>query len=189
MRTFKDTALPSTSPTYKDPAFPSHSPTYEDSAFQSVSPTLSCNISSYQRKVDIFQQLTVLSGIESFDDSQHPVSIASSWITDEDPLQVCPGDVNLAQRYTLVLLYFYTSGDDWLTCTRDGTTPCQDERFLSSGHECTWGGVTCDSLNRVIKLNLGKSLIYNLLSIICVFRLSCLGSFANNNHSSFSCFR
>ena len=96
--------------------------------------------------------------MEAFDDLEHPVFIASSWIADEDPLQICPGDPKFMQRYTLVLLYFYTSGDNWTRCTRDATTPCIDERFLSDSHECNWGGVTCDSLNRVKKLNLGKSL-------------------------------
>jgi len=150
------TSLP---PTFKYSDFSSTSPTYK-----SISPTNSpvtkfpsCNMSLHHRKVALFQQLTALSKMELFDDSQHPVSIATSWITDKDPLQLCPGDPNLTQRYSLVLLYFYTSGDSWLTCTRDGTTPCQGQRFLSDSNECAWGGVTCDSLNRVRKLNLDEN--------------------------------
>lgn len=83
--------------------------------------------------------------------------MATSWIVDEDQLQVCPGDPNFTQRYVLALLYFYTSGDNWIRCTRNETSQCLDERFLSDSHECNWGGITCDSQNRVIKLNLDEN--------------------------------
>ena len=119
------------------------------------------NASSVDRREDIFRYLSSLSDAEAFDDPEHPVFMATSWIVDEDQLQVCPGDPNFTQRYVLALLYFSTSGDNWIRCTRNETSQCLDERFLSDSHECNWGGITCDSQNRVIKLNLGKSV--NLL--------------------------
>jgi hypothetical protein len=120
------------------------------------------NASSVDRREDIFRYLSSLSDAEAFDDPDHPYFSATSWIADEDQLQVCPGDPNFTQRYVLALLYFYTSGDNWIRCTRNETSQCLSERFLSDSHECNWGGITCDSQNRVIKLNLGKS-VFNLL--------------------------
>ena len=101
--------------------------------------------------------IVAISGMGAFDDVEHPVFMAFSWIVSDDPMRLCPDDENLPQRYALVLLYFATFGDDWNKCTRDGGTPCTGAKFLSGHHECDWGGVTCDSLDRVIKINLGKS--------------------------------
>jgi len=95
--------------------------------------------------------------MQAFDDPQHPVFLASSWIVSQDPMQSCPDDPNLTQRYVLVLLYYFTSGDNWSRCTRDGSTPCTGNRFLSGHHECTWGGVTCDASNHVKKISLDEN--------------------------------
>lgn len=104
----------------------------------------------------ISQYASMLSGAHTFDDPRHPVHKARDWIADEDQLQLCPDNANFIQRYILALLYYSTAGDNWMRCTVGGETPCQGERFLSASHECHWGGVTCDSLDRVKKLNLGK---------------------------------
>lgn len=122
-----------------------------------TTPTLACrNASSDDRRNVIFDYLSSLSGKEAIDDIEHPAFMASSWIADEDRIKVCPGDPNFTQRYILALLYFSTSGDDWVRCTRNSTTECAKNRFLSDFNECNWGGVTCDSQQRVTKLNLGK---------------------------------
>jgi hypothetical protein len=124
-----------------------------------MAPSFTCGYKSPdERKISIYEYLISLSGMQPFDDPQHPVFLASKWIVDDDPMVLCPGESNLAQRYALVLLYFYTSGDSWKTCTRDGSTKCRGNRFLSGYHECSWGGVTCDASGRVTKLNLGKSM-------------------------------
>jgi hypothetical protein len=97
-----------------------------------------------------------LSGMDQFDDIENPLSLASTWIVDDDPLFLCPGNPHLAQRYAMVVLYFYTSGDSWARCRRDGSTSCPGNPFLSGYHECSWGGVTCDLDMNVLKINLGK---------------------------------
>jgi len=117
------------------------------------------NASTIDRRNHIFQFISSLTDADVFDDPDHPAVMAGSWISDDDQLQVCPEDQNFIQRYVLALLYFSTSGDDWARCTRKKTTLCRNERFLSATHECNWGGITCDSQNRVRKLNLGKMLL------------------------------
>ena len=120
--------------------------------------------SSKDRRILVFRYLRSLSGENAFDDIEHAAFMAASWISDEDPLQLCPGDQNFTQRYVLALLYFYTSGDNWKRCTRNPTRECFGQRFLSDFDECSWGGVTCDSQNRVTKLNLGKSNVVPFVS-------------------------
>lgn len=92
----------------------------------------------------------------ALDDPEHPRFLAFEWLADNDPFHVCPDDENLDQRYVMGFLYFATDGDEWVKCRRNGMVTCGGENFLSSAHECTWGGVTCDSLNRIHKLNMGK---------------------------------
>lgn len=116
------------------------------------------NASSVGRRTVIFRYLTSLSEERALNDTAHPAFMAGSWIADEDQHQVCPGDPNFTQRYVLALLYFSASGDNWMRCTRTPTRKCSAKRFLSDFNECDWGGVSCDSQNRVRKLNLGKSI-------------------------------
>ena len=105
----------------------------------------------------IKDMIVAISGMGTFDDVEHPVFMSFSWIISDDPMRLCPEDINLYQRYALILLYFTTAGDDWNKCTRDGGTPCAGASFLSGSHECDWGGITCDSSGRVIKISLGKT--------------------------------
>jgi Leucine-rich repeat (LRR) protein len=104
-----------------------------------------------------------ISGDGALDDPEHPTYLAFDWIVDEDPLHVCPEDSNLLQRYALVVLYFYTEGDSWIKCRRDGLAACTAENFLSAFHECEWGGVTCDPLYRVQRLNLDETNLKGLI--------------------------
>ena len=122
--------------------------------------------SSADRRILVFRYLRSISGDNAFDDVEDPAFMAASWISDEDPLKLCPGDRNFTQRYVLALLYFYTSGDNWKRCTRYSERECFGQRFLSDHDECSWGGVTCDSQNRVTKLNLGKSFAVLFFSLL-----------------------
>ena len=104
-----------------------------------------------------------ISGTGALDDPEHPVFMAFDWLVEEDTLYICPEDPNFAQRYALAVLYFATRGDQWTKCRRDGLTVCSGESFLSGAHECEWGGVTCDSLNRVTNLNLDEGNLKGVL--------------------------
>lgn len=156
--TYLPTAVATFNPSDSPSDYPTTTPSIPSDYTDSLRHSSSCGkTSSYDRRKDMFQQISSLSGIESFDDPQHPVFMASSWISDEDKLQVCPNDPNFQQRYILALLYFYTSGDNWTRCTRNTTTPCLDERFLSGSHECDWGGISCDFQNRVTQISLDEN--------------------------------
>jgi hypothetical protein len=122
-----------------------------------MAPTLSCNdMPIDDRKQEIAKNVMSISGMGGFDDVEHPIYRAFSWIVEDDPLHLCPDDTNLLQRYALSLLYFATDGDNWIKCRRDDLAPCNAENFLSGSHECEWGGITCDSVNRIQKINIGK---------------------------------
>ena len=123
----------------------------------SMAPTLPCNgMSVDDRKMAIAKNIMDISGEGGFDDVEHPVYRAFSWIVEDDPLRPCPDDTNLLQRYALSLLYFATNGDEWIKCDRKGNANCNGQQFLSGSHECSWGGITCDSVDRVQKINIGK---------------------------------
>ena len=112
-------------------------------------------MSRSDRRVAIGERILSLSNIGGLDDVENPVYLAFTWIAEDDPLFLCPDDINLLQRYVLALLYFATNGDNWSKCRRDGLAPCNAGNFLSGVHECMWGGITCDRLKRIKKLNLG----------------------------------
>jgi hypothetical protein len=135
-------------------------PSYLPSLLPSFTPTvdLACeDMSSKVREARIFRHLVSLSGSAPFDDPDHPLTSASSWIISQDPLQLCPGDANLSQRYALVVLYFFTNGDAWKRCRRDGSVSCSGNNFLSGYHECSWGGITCDAQRNILRINLDEN--------------------------------
>ena len=116
-----------------------------------------CNMSYQSRKLLIGATVISHSGVAGIiDNPENPANQAYNWIVDDDPMQLCPGDSSLSQRYILALLYFTTQGDNWTKCRKDGLAPCAAENFLSGTTECEWGGVSCDSSQQVTKLNLGK---------------------------------
>ena len=104
-----------------------------------------------------------VSGASTLNDKTSPQWLAFQWLDEQDSLTVCPDNGNVAQRYGLALFYFATNGDEWLTCTRDGSKSCGGEPFLSGVHECKWGGITCGLANRVLNINLGSN---NLQGVI-----------------------
>ena len=82
---------------------------------------------------------------------------ALQWVTNIDPLQVCPFDNRgILQRYILAVLYYSTGGDEWSTCGGKAGTPCDgSERFLSKADVCSWHGMLCSD-NDLTEITLGK---------------------------------
>jgi hypothetical protein len=109
------------------------------------------------RAQGIMEKIIGVSGEGAFDDLEHPVFMGFSWLVNDDPMQLCPEASNLLQRYATVVLYFSTLGDSWSMCSRVGSTPCESNSFLSAAHECNWGGITCDSVDRITRINRGES--------------------------------
>ena len=66
----------------------------------------------------------------------------------------CQNDSNLIQLFSLAVFYFATDGDNWASCSQNDSN-CAN-KFLSTGSECQWSGVTCNANNNVFKLIFGK---------------------------------
>ena len=67
---------------------------------------------------------------------------------ESDPLQLCPSDSNLVQRYILAVLYFQMNGDAWSSCGQSSNS-CEGDFFLSNSSECQWGGIQCNSSGEI----------------------------------------
>ena len=87
---------------------------------------------------------------------------AAEWIISTDESVRCPDDEKLVQRYVMALFYFSTNGDDWNQCGQNDDT-CglmtpfiDDEKFLSSSHECEWAGAECDAKECITEIEFGK---------------------------------
>ena len=105
-----------------------------------------------------------------------PHHMAWTWLTHLDDAVLCPPSseeetIRVLQRYTLALLYYSTQGSEWTKCNSDRANfieaddeedyccfgEChiqQDEnRFLSSAHECKWYGIICNDLGVVTSID------------------------------------
>jgi hypothetical protein len=152
---------PSQSPATSNPSdvptqLPTDVPATDFLEGRSLGPTPECGVSVDIRKQLILDQIAEVSGRDEFDNPSYPTFLATMWLTEGDPLYICPDDPYLIQRYALALLYFYTNGDSWNYCSRAGSGPCPGAKFLSEEKECLWGGVTCNGQGMVTKINLGK---------------------------------
>lgn len=77
-------------------------------------------------------------------DATSPQGQAFEWIVNGDERMVYDDDANLIQRYVMAVLWFATSGENWI---EDGL------KWMSELHECQWnkkglsritGGIICD---------------------------------------------
>jgi len=100
----------------------------------------------HQRFTKIYIKLIPVSG--SLLTGNTPQNKAFKWLIEDDCVQLCPDDPFLIQRYVLALLYFSTSGMDWI-----------GSEFLSCKHECGWfvGKVECNSKMKISKLVLDNN--------------------------------
>jgi hypothetical protein len=110
--------------------------------------------------------------------------MATQWIIGQDPLQLCPQDASLIQRYIMAVFYYSTRGDRWRRCSaaedltseesiQEANEMCgisvPDGRgsnaWLGPFPECTWGGVGCDGDGNIIRLEMGTCIAAD--SCIC----------------------
>jgi hypothetical protein len=171
------TSVPSLSPVTKAPApsMPTNAPTLSAIDAPSASPdvtpvvqpstelpTLSncVGITADERIEQILAILDSVANPDLIRDNSSPQGRATTWLLEDDPLQVCPSDKSceMIQRWTLAVVYFSTGGDDWFQCasTLYGNAPTDncgkqvpfenDERFLGNTTECNWAGIACDNL-------------------------------------------
>jgi len=109
----------------------------------------------------------ILNGSNDFDNNNtnlHDV------LTNEDL------SLRIIQRYTMAVLYYSFNGHNWNNCqslrnfyVQDSPSDCVDKnnndatavRFLSSDHECTWYGVSCDIITAKSDSNRTDHFVYS----------------------------
>eukprot|EP00980_Cylindrotheca_fusiformis_P002676 scaffold624_cov150-Cylindrotheca_fusiformis.AAC.9 len=81
---------------------------------------------------------------QAFSDFSTPQYQALLWATgDGNPESLSGTDPRMISRYALATFYFATNGDDWVRCSRDGTSCDPGEEWLLAEDECNWLAITC----------------------------------------------
>jgi len=129
------------------------------------------------REKDLREFYATISDPVLFDNPASPQSLALDWIINHDKMMICPQDLNTChtiQRYVLAVFYFSTQGFQWTSCSAPKDYDCDEEiakandgcdrivtrhysndrigsldsnAWLTSAHECEWGGVACHGKN------------------------------------------
>ena len=126
-------------------------PTKPPTATQTQAPTVTPTDPPTETRLSMFS--TIIGSM--FYDQLFPSSLAQglalAWLAQEDPayLPVDSEPETLLERFTLVLLYFATRGDNWPY--RAG--------WLSNQHFCDWEGVICNESQHVSELDFCKFLV------------------------------
>jgi hypothetical protein len=154
------TAAPISSPVVIDNTtrsqFPSAAPTEFGVNFTMV-PTICPGISNEDRIAQILAILDAVADPDAIRNNGTPQGLATTWLLEDDELQVCPVNVvscQLVQRWSLAVMYYSTGGESWFQCSANvnATDDCGavepfvgDTRFLSAGSECEWAGISCQN--------------------------------------------
>jgi hypothetical protein len=125
-------------------------------------PTVCNGLTDEERAAGLLDIVESISPIELILDPSTDQSSAFNWLVFIDPAQVCPDEVlNVTQRYTLSMIYFATSGDDWLVCNgpdAPDVKPCgtggNRTRFMTGANICRWYLNECAGEN-LVSLTLG----------------------------------
>lgn len=97
----------------------------------SSAPTFPCNSSPELREDALFAIAVGISSDNQVTNSSTPQGQALEWLVKDDPLFLCPDDVeSVTQRYVMAVLYLTMKA-----------VPSVES--LKTVNECEWGGVTC----------------------------------------------
>ena len=175
------TATPSSTPTISPSLTPTESPSATPSTpvpTDAPTPGGPCDLQPTGRETLINIFLRVISNPADVDTPGSPQQLALDWMVNTDPMQVCPQDQNLIQRYVMAVFYFSTRGNRWTECsspplTTDFNSPealaaeaaanaactlqvagvnASSNAWLTGGSECEWGGLGCDADNFVTRI-------------------------------------
>lgn len=161
----------------------------------SLPPTIPnvCNLTPEQRRNEITAELSKISNPSDFADQSSPQRQALDFIIDDDPLQLCPKDRALVQRYISVVFYYSTDGPNWSECSSptdvndpvdvaeanaacniggDGSQFAGSDAWLTGVSECQWGGITCDVGESVVSIFFGEC--YRCISLHLTIKLCSL---------------
>ena len=146
---------------------PGETPAPSPAAERTDPPTVECaGITGAEREALIRSIVSTVSDLTALNTPNTPQFRALDWMINIDTYNVfCAADCNrnqqfggVIQRYTLAVFYFSTNGDTWLSCGRSSAdcfpqlsispndpidTFFGSQIWLSSTHECLWGGVSC----------------------------------------------
>ena len=151
-------SLSSSPPTIVPSVEPSLAPT--KSVIPSSVPTLEdCLITEKERIDQIYELLDAVGNPESIRDLSTPQGLAADWLIRQDFRKVCPVETIIVQRWVIAVFYYSTNGDSWVQCSTAGSDLCGSiypfefkRRFLSESSECDWGGITCNTDDRVTEI-------------------------------------
>ena len=108
--------------------------------------------------------------LQNTPNNNSPQYLAFRWLIDEDPLYLCPLDPQAQVRFILATLYFALEGQNWDQCSQPENVDNEQEAnasctiqvntvennfvsgsnaWLTGEHECTWGGVACNTEQNV----------------------------------------
>jgi len=148
---------PSKSPTMD----PSRGPTTAPVPSPSAAPSFPCNLDVNTRREMILDVLSVQNDVTPAAEILTvgtSANLAFEWVVGQDELYLCPDDPKIIQRYVIAKLYFQTSGDQWINCSRaveNGPDPVcapqetspegtlQGNNWLDSSQECDWAFIRC----------------------------------------------
>jgi hypothetical protein len=101
--------------------------------------------------IEVF--LVPISGEDVFEDQDSPQFQAAQYIGEEDPYtaEITDEDI-LAERYSLVTLYYATGGSNWNRCFL-GDVDCA--RDWLEGDACGWEAISCNANGRVVAITFG----------------------------------
>lgn len=128
--------LPTTPPTTHRSEGPSRAPLevsriWNSSAYPEFSEELQ----------EIMPFLVPISGLNALLDPQSPQSKAAQFLVTEDRLVSTNDTMKLAQRYSLVVLYYALGGDSW----------SETDKWLTAADECHWSFITCSSTDGLMR--------------------------------------
>lgn len=167
------TMIPSAFPTRRPSRLPSKRPTITPSA----RPTERCNMPTAQRASIIQEYLAVTSGEQALNTSGTPQNLAMTWLIDLDSKYICPTDPSVIQRYVMAVFYYSTRGDRWRQCQAPtdfssakaiaaANSDCKlqapggsSRAWLTPDDECDWGGVACNNLTLMERIDISKTLV------------------------------
>lgn len=149
-----------------------------------------------REQVGIREAIEAVVGEQMLSQGNSPYVKALEWITHEDSMKLVPGNTTFVQRYLLAYLYFATTEKKpWNSCSRpvgEQTSSCIHNKFsrdqlygrntftparrwLSVQPECSWGGVTCNSMEEVetIVISTSKKRLWPLNFTLSRLTLTC----------------
>lgn len=108
--------------------------------------------------------------------------LALDWMIEQDPMQLCPQDKYLIQRYVMAVFYFSTRGDRWTQCSAppppvegvvnpaiaeaNANALCSiqvagyessSNAWLTSESECSWGGLGCNEDKFIVRIEMEQN--------------------------------